>query len=510
MRHSRTRTYFVMKNGVYGIMNRIFVLILSFASRTIFIKTLGAEYLGVNGLYSNILSLLSLAELGIENVLIFSLYEPISKRDDEKAAALVNFYKKVYRGIAVCILIFGVSVIPFLKYIVNSTFTDSEVGLYYIFFLLNSVVSYLAVYKSTLIKAHQEQYIVDTITTITKYLVAITQIVALVYWKNFILYLVIMIIGTVIQNFLFTIISERKYQLSRNEIEIDETERKKIVKNVKSTFLYKVGQAIINYTDNILISIMLGTIYVGYYSNYSMTVSQIIGVIGVLNTALIPSIGNMATEKDSKKSLNIFLQLVAAYHILSAFFTICFILVFNDFITLWIGTDNLLSSWSVLAISLNFYIQNVINPVWMYREAYGLFNQIKYVMLFTAGINIILSIILGKLFGIAGIIIATGLARISTTVWYEPTVLYSLIFKKKSSEYYFQQFKYILCSASALAVSYFITKNLAISFGEITLKVIAAFVSVAVIFTAVNFTSPEYKFWMRKALSIFKLNRFTI
>ena len=196
----KSRTYYVAKNGIIGIANKLIVIFLAFLGRTIFIKTLGTEYLGINGLYTNILTVLSLTELGIGNVLTFSLYKPLAENDEEKLSNLMFFYKKLYRWIAFVIFIIGICIIPGLRHIVKSTLASREVVLYYIIFLFNSAVSYLGVYKSTLIKADQKQYVVDSIFTISRFIVTIVQLVSLIVFRNFTMYLVIMVIGTILQN----------------------------------------------------------------------------------------------------------------------------------------------------------------------------------------------------------------------------------------------------------------------------------------------------------------------
>lgn len=504
MNGGKSRTYLVMKNSAYGMVNKVFALVLSFVSRTIFIKMLGAEYLGVNGLYSNILSLLSLSELGIGSVLTFSLYEPIAKGDVEKTSELLNFYKNVYRAIAFVVLAVGLILIPFLKYIVNSSFSEKDVCIYYLFYLANSVASYFSVYKSTLIKAKQEYYIVENIATASKYAIAIAQILALLIWRNFLVYLAIMVLGTIFQNIIISITANKRYKIRKYKNEILVYGKKDIINNVKSTFLYKIGQVIINYTDNILISILLGTIVVGYYSNYSMIVSQITGIIGILNTALIASLGNMATEKNAETSNKVFRNLVFMYHVLTTFCSICFIMVFNDFITIWIGEENLLGLSAVVAITINFYIQNIINPVWMYREAYGLFNEMKYIMLLTAIVNIVLSVILAIKFGVAGIILATGIARLMTTVWYEPRILYKNVFKKDVRQYYAMQIKYFAIAIGCLILLILFSWSWPASIISIIGKIFLSFVTTIAMFSLFNFKTTEFGFWYAEIKSILR------
>ena len=187
--NSSSRLSSTLKNLIVSLGSQIITLILLFISRTIFIRILGAEYLGINSLFTNILTVLSLAELGIGNVMIYSLYKPLVDKDESRIRALLNYYRKIYQYIALFIFIFGVGSIPLLKSIVNTNISHTEIILYYLLYLLNTVFTYLIMYKSTLINADQKIYILKVIATIVTFLKEIAQILVLLYSKDFLLYL---------------------------------------------------------------------------------------------------------------------------------------------------------------------------------------------------------------------------------------------------------------------------------------------------------------------------------
>ena len=297
-------------------------------------------------------------------------------------------------------------------------------------------------------------------------------------------------------------IVDKNYNISKSPQSLIEYEKKEIVRNVKSTFLYKFGQIIINYTDNILISIFVGTLYVGFYSNYSMITTQVQGFISILTAALIASIGNLVTENNKIRSYELFNQLTILFHIIAAFCSLCFLAVFNDFILLWLGKEFVLDIGVVFAITFSFYIQNIINQVWMYREAYGLFKEIKFLMLITALINIIFSVILGIKFGMAGIVIATGIARLLTTVWYEPKVLFKNIFNEDVRVYYLAQIKYCICTVISFLIVYYLTRELSVSIMSIGIKIILSFVVVISVFSILNSNNESFKTLLNKVLII--------
>ena len=490
--NSRTRSANSIRNLLVGLISQIVIILLMFVSRTFFIKILGAEYLGLQGLYTNILTVLSLAELGIGNVMIYVLYKPVAEKDEGKIRAILKFFKTVYHRIAFAILLIGIAVIPFLNSIVNSEIPFREVIILYLLFLFNSFISYFVIYKSALINADQKIYLENIIQTSVIVLREVGQIIVLIVTQSFLLYLVIMITGTLLNNLLISKTTDKLYPFLKLSGETSVVETKTIINNIKAIFFYKIGTVLMNHTDNILISVLLGTIFVGYYSNYNLLIMAVTTLVSVIIQGVSSSIGNLNASGNIKRSYELFNSLLLFFHWLSALCAVSFFLVFNDFIKLWIGDEYILSTIVVSAIVLNFYIQNIINPVWVYRETMGLFNRVKYLMLIAAVANILLSIFLGLLWGLAGIILATGLARILTTVWYEPMLLYRLKFSKPVKFYWMKQAKYFLLTAITFVVSLYLTQNFPLSLSFVFFKIFIGITVLSVVFYLANFKSDEY------------------
>lgn len=505
MMNLKSRSINAKKNTIIGICCQMIILILSFASRTVFIKLLGVEYLGINGLYSNILSVLSLAELGIGHVMVYSLYKPIVEKDQAQISALLNYYKKIYRKIGIAILILGVSMVPFLdKIVVNSNLSYEELVLYYILFLLNSVVSYFFIYKTTLINADQKNYIVNVLNTAFIVIKYIVQIMVLMKTKNYILYLLVEITTTILNNAYISYKADKMYPFIKKQIGFTQIDTKAIKASIKSMFLYKIGVTIMNSTDNILISIIIGTTYVGYYSNYSLIVAIVSNFIAILVQAIFSGIGNLNASGDMLKSYKLFKSLLLFFHWITAVSSLCFLLVFNDFITIWIGQSYLLSADVIVVIVFNFYILNIINPVWMYRETMGMFNQIKYTIILAAIINLIFSVVLGIYWGLAGILFSTVLSRLLTTVWYEPRLIYNTKFKQPVRKYWGIQFKYFLATVLGIFVAMVLTYNMPSSLMFIFIKIFIGFLVMSLVFLATNFKSEEFLMLRGYALSFMK------
>ena len=410
------RTKRVIENISYNIINQIITIILSFVSRTVFIWGIGIGYLGINGLFSDILSLLSMADLGFNTAMTYSFYKPLVKKDYLKITQLTNFYKKVYNIIAIVITVLGICLVPFLPKLINLDYDIPNLTIYYLLSLLSVVVSYLCIYKTTILTADQRGFVITKITIITNTLKTVFQIISILIWKNYIIYLMIGTLVAIINNLYASHIASKEYPFIKNDSEpISKLEKENIFNNLKSVFLYKVSSVLLNATDNILISILLGTVMVGYYSNYLLLQTKITTIISLVFTSMTASIGHLIIP--------------------------CYVLLVDEFINLWLGNNYELGFIVSCAIGLNMYLGCVLQPLWSYREATGLYRRTKWIMVICAVINLLLSAILGKIFGIFGIIVASGIARVSTYVWYEPHILFREYFGVHEKVYYSQLFR---------------------------------------------------------------------
>ncbi len=435
-------------NIIVGWSAQICILILSFASRRIFVQFLSVDYLGINGLYGNILSVLALAELGLGNVTQFFLYKPVANKDYDSINRLVIYFRRLYNVIAASVLVLGLSLIPFLQYIVNSDLEQNELVLYYVLFLVNSCVTYFSADKVSLLAANQDNRLTKYLSLAVSLTTQILHIAVLAIWHNYTVYVLVTLLGSVITAVATNLICYKKYPFLKNKHSAAaEVDKKYIVDNLKSTFVYKIGATIINNTDNILISVIVSTAAVGLYSNYLTLVLSVQMFVSIVTTSLISGIGNLSANGNKARMLEIFNYMLLVYHFIGAFCGVEFFLLFDDLIPIWLGEEFLLDNLTVFAIALSFYQTNAVSPVWMFREANGLFSKVKYLLLCTAAANIVLSVILGKLFGVFGILIATTVARIITQVWYEPKILFKNLFGNSAKFYWIKQLKYFLISA---------------------------------------------------------------
>ena len=488
----RTRTENAKKNILVGLASQIIILALSFVGRKLFVRFLSIDYLGINGLYSNILSVLSLAELGLGSVVTFSLYKPVFENNQPIIRALIKYYRKVYIVIALIVSGIGVALIPYLRYIVKSNLAETELIFYYVLFLIDAVMTYYIAHKVALLAANQENRIQRYVDILSAFIQQICHIVILLLFPNYILYVASTVFVTLISKVIMNIVINDKYSYIRqpdtHDIEIN---KKSITKNIKSTAVYKLSTVLINSTDNILISIIVNTAAIGLYSNYYMIVNALRGFITIITSAISNGVGNLYAQKSNDRILEVFNTLVLLYHFVSCFCAISMFFIFNDFITIWIGEAYLFDKQIVFAISFNFYLTNLLTPIWSFRESTGQFVKAKYIMLITALLNIVLSIVLGIPLGVFGILIATALSKILTQVWYEPRILFKNVFHEPPKIYWASQLKNVICTVICVIVSMMISNAFSSSIFSIFVKGILFFVVCFSVFFVAHFKDDE-------------------
>ena len=408
-----------VRNISYRFVSQVASIVLKFVSRTIFIYILGVEYLGINGLFSEILQMLSLADLGFGTAMVYSMYKPLAEHDEKRLTQLVALYKKIYTIIAITITVIGISLVPFLKYLVNMDKDIPYLKVYYLLYLANTVSSYLVVYKTCILNADQKNYLISKYNTIFSFVSLSVTSVFLLITHNFMVYLIAQVAVTYANNFYVSHVAEKQYPYINNKVEkLPKKEGKQIFQNVKSVFIYKVANTLIGSTDNTLISVLIGTIAVGFYSNYCMIVNNITLFINIIFSSVTASIGNMVVEANKKKNYDVYCLMQFVSFLLSSVAITVTYLVINDLINVWLGEKFVLEPLVLLAIALNMYFSVVLMPMWSYREATGMYLQTKYVMVATAVVNLVVSIALGKILGLSGILFATSIARISTCLLY--------------------------------------------------------------------------------------------
>lgn len=505
MKVSRWRM--TIKNIAYGYLSNFIILLIDFISRTIFIKTLGATYLGVNGLFTNVLGVLSFAELGIGTALNFSLYKPVAEDNKEKIKAIMVFYKNAYRVIALIISIAGLILLPFLKYLIKDPGDIGNVYVYYLIFLFNTVTSYFVSYKFSLVNAEQKNYIMTRINMIVNIITKICQILIILLTKNFLAYLLTAAaIGLLQKIFIAKYLNNMyPYLLEKNVDKIEKEELDEIKKNVGGLIWHKVGEMSINQTDNILISSFVNITTVGLVSNYTIIIQAVQSFLTLIFSGMVSSLGNLVATTDIKKQFSVFKVYNFVNFWLFGFSAIAFFVLIPPFITLWIGAGNLIDTWSLLLICINFYFTGQHISFINYKAAFGVFYDDKYVALQAAILNLIFSIIGVKLIGLPGIYVGTVLSGLYQNIR-KPAIAYKRITGDEVSNYFMYTLEYFIIVLIPAIVMYFISLYVFKKVTVINFIVIAIILTIVVNgwFILICFKKEEFKCIKNKIFLFFK------
>ncbi|WP_026518080.1 oligosaccharide flippase family protein [Butyrivibrio sp. MC2021] len=505
---SVSRSKRTAQNLSVGFIYQVTNMILAFVSRTVFIRTLGDEYLGLNGIFSDVLTLLSMADLGFSTAMAYSFYKPLADNDEDRIAALVAFYKKVYNTIALVVLGLGLCCIPFLRLIVNTEKQIDHLEIYYLFSLAGVVTSYLFVYKTTLLTADQKDFKVVNIRMITNFAKVVLQIVTLLIWKNYIVYLAIGTFMGILTNLIASKKAESEYPYIKdlkNRDDVDKELTGSIVENMKSVFIYKVSTTVFSATDNIIISIVISTVMVGLYSNYLMLSQKLLLIEQIVFSAMTASIGNVIAKENADKRYQIFQTIQSISFIFCGIITTGYCILANDLVRIWLGEDHMLPLTLVAAVSVNTFLSCSLQPLWSYRDASGLYKKTKYIMLIATIENIILSVILGKLMGVAGVIFASAIARLTTYFWYEPKLLYREYFERSPRSYFLAMLKNLALATVVIAVVGTVSSRFYVSsWGELIIKGAIIGVVCTIVFVGAYYKTEGAQNLIRKVKELVK------
>lgn len=433
-----SRTTNSLRNAGAAVSGQLLTGLLRFACRTVFLHTLGKEYLGISSLYANVLTILSLSELGFSTAITFSLYDPLARDDRDTVRALMAFFQNAYRVIACVILALGLLLMPLLPKLMTGVTDKIDIYHYYLLYLLQSVVSYLFFsYKSVLLIADQKKYTVDYIAYGCQLAMALLQMAVLVLWKSFLAYTLLQIFTSIAQSMLTAFVVDRKYPYLKGKApKLDRETRKDIVSRVYALSLNKISVTVGTATDNLIISSFVSVLAVGLYSNYEMVVQLVQRFLKSIFNAFTSSLGNLYATESRERSAFLFRCLNMVNNFCIILCGTCFLTLFQPFVTLWAGPDYLLAYPVVVTIALNFatnYLQNVVQ---IFREACGAFVLGKYRPVATAVLNLGISILLVKPMGIAGVFWGSIISRMVTTWWFDAWMLCRACFGVSPARYY--------------------------------------------------------------------------
>lgn len=435
--------------------------VLVFITKTLVIRQLGDSYNGIDGLFTSIISMLSVAELGVGSAIVYNLYEPVKKNDYSTIKSIIYFYKKCYRIIGVVVLLAGLLVIPMVPDLIGDVHISDNIILVYIAFLADSVCTYFYSYKQSIFIACQENYIISIYTSIKTFLLQLCRILIIIFMHNYLCYVSLAVIFGLGLNLFLCFKADRKYPyLKDKDIEpLSPVIINNIKEKVKGLLFHKIGGYIVLGTDNILISKMTGVITVGLYSNYILIVNTFEQLLGQMLDAVVPSLGNFLLENDKQKNYTIYRNILFLCHVVFSAASIVFCVQIGDFISIWIDDNHRLGSWIVYFISLNFYSYGMRKPLAVFENASGTYYSNRFVPIAESITNLVVSVILAYYYGLAGIIIGTAISSIWIFLCDYPVYIWKNQFNKHISCYFADIARCIL-EWNVLLIFVFAIKNI--------------------------------------------------
>lgn len=499
------RTKNSIRNIIVSLALGFAVIIINFVAQKIFIDTLGIEYAGLNGLFTNMVSMLAIAELGLGAAIVYHLYEPLHKNDVPRVSAVMRFYRTGYRLVALGILVFGSLLIPFLPMITGGG-VSVNITVVYMLFIANAVSSYLLSYKRSLLYADQKNYIINTIHLVALVVLNALQAWVLIATQNYYLYLVLKVVFTVLENLIISHVVDRRYALDAHSEPMSKELRADIFTKMKGLVFHKVGEFAVLGSTNIIISSSLGLAAVGLYSNYLIIQTAMTALFSQISTAIKASVGNLLVDVGGEKSFAVFNRLQFANQALAVLATSVFFVASGSFITLWLGEEFVFGVGVVAALALNIYLILIRAVIGNFKDAAGVFYEDRYVPLVESAINIVASIVLIQFMGIAGAFIGTALSSLALHAYSYPKYVYKGIFGRTYREYVVKIVSNFTVALVAIGGAYFVSTLIRVDSQWIQLlsDVIVAIIVPALLFWVIYHRTHEYGYFKNLAFKILR------
>lgn len=424
----RTKNSF--KNISMSIITQFTMVLLGFLSRKIFLDNLGITYLGVNGLLTNVLSLLGLLEGGIGISITYNLYKPLADNDTKKVTALMQLFRKAYIVIAAIVCLLSILLYPIIISMIGEDESIKNMTIVYIIFMMKNVLSYLYAYKWTIINADQKGYILSKRNLIFSIITTICKIIVLMVTRNYVLFLIIEVMIMIFQSVANGRVVDRLYPYIREKqtYQLDKETKYNIIENVKALFLHSIGSYCVFGTDNLIISKFVNVASVGLYSNYSMIIGQLTTILGSAIGGIGSSVGNLIATESEEKTYEVF---KVSYLINFWSYSLCIVILYNllnPFIDWWLGEGYLLDRFTFIVILVNCYLGGLRGAIGTFKVKAGIFVQDKYMPLIESVINLSVSLILVNQIGLAGVFLGTTISSVCIVFWNVPRLVYKHVF----------------------------------------------------------------------------------
>lgn len=444
------------RNIIYGVVNKIFAIFVPFITRTILIKTIGAEYLGLDSLFTSVLQILNLSEMGMSSAIVYSMYEPVANNKITEVNKLLNFYKRIYAFIGYFIFFVGICLLPWVKSFIRGNIpSDINVYVVYMVFLINTTISYVLFgYKNSILNANQRVDIISNCASITKGLLALLQILVLYWTKQYYYYVVLIPITTLINNFLVKWYVDKKYYYYKCEGTIDNEFLKSFKKRILGLFASKFCAGIRTSIDSISISAFLGLTITAMYSNYFMIVSALTSICAIFTSSILSGIGNsIVLEKIETNYAN--MRIFDFFYMwITGIIVVCISFLVTPFMYYWVGEDLMFPQWYAFLFAFYFYALRINDIKGLYQDATGLWWENRYRAIFEVILNIVLNIVLVRFIGVIGVILAAIMSLLVVNFGFGSHIVFKHYFKNgKLVEFYIDHIKYFLATIVCVGIN---------------------------------------------------------
>lgn len=497
-----------IRNTFYGVGYNYFNIVGQFLVRTLLIWKLGNEYVGLNSLFSSILSVLNMTELGVGSAMCYSLYKPIVEKDQNMINALVNLYRRLCKLIGGMILALGLILTPFVdRLIKGDTPVDVNIYILYLIFLFDTVISYfLFSYQTAVIDAFQRNDLQSKILFFSKSMMYIAQTLVVLVTCNYWYYIIIMPLSTILENIARAYLVARKFPdvCCKGEVPIEQ--KREIRKKVLALFGHRLNGTIINSADNIVISVFLGLGMVGIYSNYYYILVAVSAPFGAFYGAVRSSIGNSYIQESVEKNYDLFTNVMFAVRWISAWFSICLLCLYQPFITLWVGRKHLLDISTVSLLALMFYEWRIFECLTVFKDAAGLWWEDRLRPYIACIANLVVNIILVNIWGINGVVASTILTRVLISLPWITQVLFKAVFSRNAISFYLGYLKNFIISILVGIITFSLCGYVEMSFLGFVFKMIICICLPNACFLIIYGRRKEFRYYVELAKSRINAN----
>lgn len=504
----QSRTKRTMVNSVFGLLSYVVVSLLTFITQRFFVRHFGYELLGLNSLFLSIINTLNVVEIGIGTAITFSLYKPLAENNQKKVAALIFLFRKWYLGIGAVVLVVGIGVIPFLPALTGGEFELGFLLPVYLIFLANTLISYLLTYNQTLIFADFKSYIQSIVVAITRIALFGAQLAVLLLGKSYLLYSMLMLATNLISNLLFYLYVKNKYPYitKYKKEELAAEDKHTLKKNITALIYHRIGNFLVTGIASFIISIFLGMAVLGYYTNYNVIVNVFLSMIAAIFSGLVSGFGNLIATSDTAHIKTIFLRARFANFVLFALASVGMFTLSPQLMALWLTPETILPLSVNFVICINLFLTGYSRTLGDIRAAAGVFEPDKYLHILIAAINLVLSLVLVKFFGLVGVLLGATICLIIKECIVLPIIGSKYIYGGKPTEYYFRLLFDLFITATLSVICRFANGyiNTGIALLDFVLGVILCIIVSAIVLMVIYGRTKEFKYYLSLFAGILK------